>query len=243
VARTSRTSPHRDCHVAGLRFPALSRQWSLAGDTGPARKARWCRPELAKHHEAARSGLEPGRETVGHACDTLGVGARADPEDDRASLANEGQAPFRRDRRPRKRLRDHDTVGLERLILGPSVHDPQVRQLARPALEKVALPALGLEERHVEVGERSRKRDPGRAAARADVDDRAVLGGEERDAAERVVEQNTACLLSGERGQTRRRDDRREPAVEERFGVYWNQWSVRLQSDTDEPGGACLGQT
>ena len=70
-----------------------------------------------------------------------------------------------------------------RLLLGTAPHDPQVRQLRRPPLEEVALASLRLEQRHVPARQRRCERDPGRAAARADVHDRPVLALDERHGA------------------------------------------------------------
>jgi hypothetical protein len=59
-----------------------------------------------------------------------------------------------------------------------------------------------------------RERDPGRPAARADVDDGPLEARDQLGAAQRVVEQRAARLdLSANRGQPGRGDDRGEPAV------------------------------
>jgi hypothetical protein len=58
-----------------------------------------------------------------------------------------------------------------------------------------------------------RERDPGRATARADVDDRAVEAGDELEAAQRIVEEHTARLVEvADRRQARRRDNGGEPS-------------------------------
>jgi len=46
-----------------------------------------------------------------------------------------------------------------------------------------ALPLLRLQQDELAVGKLGRKRNPGRTAARADVDDRPVLGADEREPA------------------------------------------------------------
>ena len=144
------------------------------------------------------------------------LGGRADPEDDRAALAHEREAPLGRNRRFGERLRDRDAVRLDRLLLGTPPHDSQVRELVGPALEKLALPALCLEQRHRPLGKRRRERDPGRPAARPDVGDGAVLTPDDVHAEKRVVEQHPAGGLGlTERREAGRRHDGRKPAVED----------------------------
>ncbi len=113
-------------------------------------------------------------DAVGDSGDAVALRRGADPEDDTAALADERQAPLDRRRRMGERLRDRDAVRLDGLLLRPAPDDLEVRQLARPALEEVALAALRLEQRDRPAGERRGERDARGAAARPDVDDRAV---------------------------------------------------------------------
>ena len=115
-----------------------------------------------------------------------------------------------------ERLRDRDSVRLERLLLGPAPDDLEVRQLGRPALEELALSPLCLEQRDGPLGERRGERDAGCPAARPDVHDRAVEARDEPDARKRVLEQDASRLVRvADRGEARRRDDRRQPPFQE----------------------------
>ncbi len=126
------------------------------------------------------------------------------------------QAPLSGDRRLRKRLCDRDPVRLDRLFLGTAPDDAEVRELLGPLLEELRLPALGLEQCDVALRQRRGERDSRRAAATPDVDDRAVEAADELEPRERIVEQDAARLgRIAKRSQPRRRDDGREPAVEE----------------------------
>src|SRR6185312_15899498 len=103
---------------------------------------------------------------------------------------------------------------VDRLLLGPAADDPQVRQLVRPAVEEVALAPARLEQRHVAVRQRVRKRDARRAAARAHVDDRALESPNELDHAQGILEQHPPSFVAGERGQAGCSGDGLEPALD-----------------------------
>ena len=77
---------------------------------------------------------------------------------------------------------------LDRLLLGAAPDDRRVRR--RPLAEEVTLPALGIEQRHLAFRQRCRERNPRRAAARADVDQRPFEPLDERHGPERVVPQH-----------------------------------------------------
>jgi hypothetical protein len=78
-------------------------------------------------------------------------------------------------------------------------------------LEEVALAALRLDEDELDLRERMCERDPGRTAARPDVDHRPAGGSHELDRAQRVLEQDAPCVVERERGQSRSVDDRLKP--------------------------------
>jgi hypothetical protein len=81
-------------------------------------------------------------------------------------------------------------------------------------LEELALPPLGLEQHNLAIRECVRERDPGRAPTRPNVDDRPFEAGDERGAAQRIVEQYAARgVLVADRRQSRRRDDRGQPCA------------------------------
>jgi hypothetical protein len=83
-----------------------------------------------------------------------------------------------------------------------------------PPLEELALPPLRLQQHDLAVGQLVRKRDPGRSAAGADVDDRPVETPDEVERAKRVVEQHAPRFVEvAQRGQARCRDDRCEPPL------------------------------
>ena len=106
---------------------------------------------------------------------------------------------------------------LGRLLLGPAPHDGEVRDLRPPSVSRKAhLRRSASSSVTGAVGERGGQRDPGRAPTRADVDDRRrPSAATSSDCPQRVVEQHAARGGGiAERGQARRRDDRREPAVE-----------------------------
>ena len=89
-------------------------------------------------------------------------------------------------------------------------------QLGRPALEELRLAPLGLEQGHLTLRQRRGERDSGRAAAAADVDDRPGETAYELEPGQRVVEQHAARLgRVAQRRQPGRREDGREPALED----------------------------
>jgi len=102
------------------------------------------------------------------------------------------------------------------LALGAAPDHAEVGELGRPALEEPRLAALGLEQGNLPTRERGRQRDPGRPAARADVDDRAVEAADEVEPGQGVVEEDAAGLGGvPQRGQARRLQNGGEPALEE----------------------------
>ena len=153
---------------------------SLRSTSSPSRAVRRARPRAARRPVATRSRL----------------GRLADPEHDRSSWADERQAPLGGDRRRRERLRDRDAGPVGLLLLGAAPDDPGVRR--RPALEEVALPALRLEQHELVPRQRERERDARRAAARADVDDRALEPAQQLDRPQRVLEQDARARPRGE---------------------------------------------
>ena len=161
---------------ARFRHGAWHRTWLVM----PGGVSSPCRGGAGSRAASLRaSGRRPGRrESPGcrrRACDVgdrFKVGARAEPEDGGAARADERQAPLDGRRRLRERLRERDAVHVDSLLLGAAPDDARVRR--RPPLEEVALAPLRLEQRHLALRQRRGERDPRRAAARADVDDRPV---------------------------------------------------------------------
>ena len=77
-----------------------------------------------------------------------------------------------------------------------------------------ALPLLRLEQHELPLRQGERERDPGRAAAGADVHDRPRLAPHELEPAQRIVQQHAPRLVEvADRGQPGRRDDSLEPAL------------------------------
>ena len=142
------------------------------------------------------------------------VSCSADPEDGGATRPDERKQPLGGDRRRRERLRERNAVDVRLLLFRAAPDDPKIRKLGRPALQEIGLSPLGLEQGHVALGQRRRHRDPGRAAAGTDVDDRPVPTAYQLDRAQAVVQQDPPSLdRVVERGQAGRLEDRGEPAL------------------------------
>ncbi len=151
-------------------------------------------------------------ELLGDSRDCFAIGGLTEPENCCAAHADERKAPLDCHRRLRERLRQRDSEALDRLLLGSTPHDRRVRR--RPLAEEVALPALGIEQRYLAFRQRSRERNPRRAAARADVDQRPFEPLDKRHGPERVVPQHRARPLGvAQRCQPRRREDGAEVVV------------------------------
>ena len=115
-----------------------------------------------------------------------------------------------------ERLCHRDAERLERLLLGSAPDDAEVRQLARPALEEVALAALGLEQRHAHGPEappragspacrrQSPRRPPGPLSAPTSGRPRSASSSSTRRASPR-------SRIAGQAGCG---DERRQPPVE-----------------------------
>ena len=85
----------------------------------------------------------------------------------------------------------------------------QIGQLGFPAPQELGLALLRFEQRHLAIGELSRKRDPRSAPAGTDVDDRAFEPGDHVDRTQAVLEQHPARLFRiAKRGQTGRFENR-----------------------------------
>ena len=99
------------------------------------------------------------------------------------------------------------------MLLSPFAHNGDVLELGGNLPEEVAFSPVGLEEDEVEVRTSCGERDPGRATAGADVDNRPA--GQQRSRRESASEQSLARIaLVVDRGQARRGKQRRNPAVE-----------------------------
>src|SRR5206468_10217966 len=153
-------------------------------------------------------------ELPGHARDRLPVDARTGEQDRRAAWDDERQTPFRGHRRRSQRLRDGDAVNVHRLLLGAAADDPGIRQLPRPALEKLALAPIRFEQGHLTLGQRDCEWYPGRATAGTNVDDWAFELPHDLDRPQAVVIVNSARVLRRDRGQAWRRDESLEPALD-----------------------------
>ena len=93
-------------------------------------------------------------------------------------------------------------------------------------------------------GQRVRERDPGRAATRADVHDRAVEARDELDPGERVVEQHPARLVRGRgapsaRASRARRQPRRQRSAVKRGGRRRSDSAPSPRSPSARPGTPC----
>ena len=189
---------------------ALARDSCAAGEPGRRRAG------LADHEEAVRGGDGSTPDPLGHPPDAIVLGRWADPKHDRAAFADEREAPFGRRRRRCECLRDRNSVLLARLLLGPAPDDSEVRQVGGPALEKLALSPLCLEERDRPPGERGCEWDAGGPTAGSDVHDRAVDARDQLDARERILEEDASRLARvPEAREAWRRDDRRQPPFQE----------------------------
>ena len=122
--------------------------------------------------EAVCGEFELSAEVFRDARDPSRIGARPDPEHGCAALTHEGQAPFRRNRRRRQRLRDGnaETIGL--MLLGTTLQDQRVRR--GPLAQEFTLPSVRLEQGHLALRQSCGERDTRHATAGADVDDRAL---------------------------------------------------------------------
>jgi hypothetical protein len=127
-------------------------------------------------------------ELSGGSSDRLGIRRRADEENRRAPDFDERQAPLDRDRRRRERLCDRNAEAVGWLVLGPAPDDAYVRENAGDRPEKRALPTVRLEQHHLASGERRGQGDPGRAPARADVDDRSGVPLDHRYGGQALLE-------------------------------------------------------
>ncbi len=140
------------------------------------------------------------------------VGALADPDDRRPAGPDERQAPLGSNRRRRERLCKRHTGPVGALLLGPAPDHPRIGW--GPFLQELTAAALRLEQDELPARQAVRERDPGRAVAGADVDDRAVIGRNEVRGTKRIFEQCGPGLLQVERGQPRGGNDSFEPALE-----------------------------
>jgi hypothetical protein len=127
---------------------------------------------------------EPAR----HDSDRFRLGARADPEHHRATRFHQRQAQLSGHRRGGERFRDGDVVAIRLLFLRAPVDDADVWELASGFSEEVALAVAGLEQRHFPFGKNRGERNPRRAAAGANVDDRARKVSNERGAGKTALQ-------------------------------------------------------
>jgi hypothetical protein len=101
------------------------------------------------------------------------------------------------------------------LFLRAAAHNANVRKRRRDAVEKRRLSLLCLEQRHFAVRKCGRERNAGRAAARADVDQRAAVATNGLECDERTLDVLAPRrLVVRDRGQTRSRDERANPVDE-----------------------------
>ena len=159
--------------------------------------------------------LESSSEPLGDGGDRPALGGVREPQDRRSSACDERETELCRDGWLCECLRECHAERVRRLLLGASPDHAHVVERRRNGLEESALPALGLEQRELPLGEAGRKRDPRRASARADVDDRAGKPIEERERPQRVVEQDTTSIVKiGDAGRAWSRERVAQPAFE-----------------------------
>src|SRR5947209_3998290 len=170
-----------------------SRQRALARNARSARKAGRRRRELTQDEETGRTVAEPTAEALRNTGDPIGPSARANPENRGAARTYEREAPLRGDRRRRERFGNRNAVLVGHMLLRPGLHDGRIRR--GPPPEKLALPPVCLEQRHLAIRKRVRERDARHAATRANVDERSVERPHELGTAQRVVQQHAASLL------------------------------------------------
>ena len=185
---------------------------SRAGAGNPAASARSCggrRSPAATPRARPRAARRRGRRVP--------VRGRADPENDRATLRDERQAPLRRDRRLRERLRDRDLVTVSWL---GSRRGPRSR--ARFGSSSVQRSRNSVFRRSASSSVTSRSGSdaasgiPGVPPPLPTSTIGPSKRAHELESRQRVVEQDAARLgRVAQRGQPRRREDGREPAVEE----------------------------
>jgi len=124
------------------------------------------------------------------------------------------------------------------LVLGAPPDHEQVRKLFGPPLQKRGLASLGLEQRHFALGQRGGEGDPGRAAAAADVNDRAVEALDQLEPRKRVVEKDPARLSwIAERRQPGCLENCGQPALEDAVHRLSRSQPVRTRSRA-LPGGS-----
>jgi hypothetical protein len=114
----------------------------------------------------------PAAQALGHAAHSHGVGARPDVENHGPAGTHEWQTPFGGYRRRAKRLCNRHAVLLGLLLLGATLDNIGVGELARGLAQERALAPIRLEQCHLSVRQGRRERDSRRATAGADVDDR-----------------------------------------------------------------------
>ena len=169
-------------------------------------------PTCGRRASPARSSGAPPPSCSATRATALEVGATGPtPEHGRAARRDERQAPLGRDRRRRERLRDRDAVDVGR----PAPRRARRRRATfgksrRHALEELGLAPARLEQRHLAVRQRGRERNPGRAAAGADVDDRPLEAAHDARAPRSASSSSIAPRLGAvrDRGQAGRRERR-----------------------------------
>src|SRR6266508_3997135 len=199
--------------VAGTRAFSL-RERTFPGDPGLPRKAGRSRRYLPYDQQPRLGFGRCASQLRRGPCNRLRVGRGTHVQDRCAAYPHERQAPLERDRRGGQRLRDGDTEALELLLLRPAPYDGHVWELGRGALQERGLPLVRLEERHMPVGQRSRERNPGRAAPRPDVDDLPLDPEHHRKGRQRLLDMDFPGLLEvSDRGQPWGVEQRLEPGT------------------------------
>jgi hypothetical protein len=144
-------------------------------------------------------------------------------ENDPSAGLDEGQAPLGGGGRRGERAGHSRPVGVAarpgRVLLGPGTDDLCVRELGGGGAQKRAFLPVRLEQVDPEFRVDGRERDPGRAAARAYVDDRPSL--DQRSRGECALDVDTPGVRSGDRRQPRRGEESVDPTGEPvaRLGV------------------------
>ena len=134
-----------------------------------------------------------------------------------AAGRDERQAPLDRGGRLGQAPSPCHAERVDGLLLGSAPDDTEVRELARPALEELALAALGLEQRDRRSGRLAASGMPGVPPPEPTSTIGPVERADQRHGGQRIVEQTRRAVAEVvDRGEARRGDDSGQPAVEQR---------------------------
>jgi hypothetical protein len=144
-----------------------------------------------------------------------GVSAGPDEQQRSAADRNQRKTPFDRDRRRSQCLRHGHPEIVRATFFGAAEQNAHVGEVTRDGFEKLAFARIRLQQNDLSLGQSSRNGDTRRAAARADVDDRALEALDVGQDGQALVEMDATRFRGiADRGQPRRLDQPLEPSLE-----------------------------